>query len=213
MEQLRRASKARVHVSAFHLFIYLFVCVFSFWSILVSLAQASMRRRRGRKCKCERKCWLLLPLCTPGLLSEMRVFGVGAVPATRLPSTARLPAGEREHLATERRRDRCVFRVDWVLKNHRESQIRRRKWRMLTEDRERETELGGSVVGGLSAGSVSKTLPSKQSAIINVCVCVCIYIYARILTVNCIFLAVCHQQAAFLSSPAAFWCIGKNSVG
>lgn len=77
---------------------------------------------------------------------------------------------------------------------------------MLAEQREREPELGGTMMGVLyPAGSVSKMLPSKQSAII------CIYMY--IFTLNSIAVCVCHQQAARLSPPSTFWCIGKNNVG
>lgn len=77
---------------------------------------------------------------------------------------------------------------------------------------ERESELGGTMMGRLSpAGSVSKMLPSKQFAIIHTC------LYAPIFflffTVNAICVGVCHQQAARLSPPSTFWCIGKNNVG
>lgn len=133
-----------------------------------------MRQRWVRKGKSQWKWWLLLPPSLTGLcLSEMRLFDLGAVPP---PGFGQPPGGPlveepngTKAQPSKRRCSRCVFRVERVLNKHRESKRRRRKWRMLAEQRE---SLVVPWWEDCTAGSGLKMLSWKQSAIIF-----CIYKY------------------------------------
>lgn len=72
-----------------------------------------------------------------------------------------------------------------------------------------EIELGDTMMGGLyPAGSVSKMLSSKQSAIICMYIYIYIYIYCKFHFRRCVL-----PTSRPSLPPSTFWCIGKNNVG